>query len=319
MRINTNMSALAAFNAFTRSNAAIDATMRNISTGLRINSAADDASGLAISENLRAQALGLDRALHNSQDGISLIQTAEGALGQVNSMLMRIRELSVQAANDTLTTQDRSYIQLEIEEIKAHIDRIASTTQFNQRKILDGSICGIVTSTDAATKACVRGAIQNEGNYRLEIKANPGQAQVQKTNIFKIKHENVMTNLQLNEADGFGALKIDGLPAGDYAISTSMGQGGATSTKYQAKFDGQATEGNTSGHNEIMTLTFTTDKSRTASFSFDLGAELDTNEEVAQTVVSKINEQGSIMVDGKAVTLSAELSEDVNQDCPTEQ
>ncbi len=186
MKVNTNMSALAAFNAFTRSNTAIDATIRHISTGLRINSAADDAAGLAISENLRAQQVGLDRALHNTQDGISLIQTAEGALGQTNSMLQRMRELAVQAANDTFTSQDRSYIQLEIEEIKAHIDRIADTTQFNEKKILDGSICGTVTSTDTTTKGYVRGAIQNEGNYRLEIKANPGQAQVQKTNIFKI-------------------------------------------------------------------------------------------------------------------------------------
>ncbi len=120
----------------------------------------------------------------------------------------------------------------------------------------------------------------------------------------------MITNLQLNEKDGFRALKIDGLPAGDYAVSTSMGQGGATSYKYTATFDGEATEANDSGYNEIMTLTFTTDNGRNASFSFDLGMDMDSKEKVASLVVDKINEKSSITIDGKAVTLSATLNED---------
>ncbi|MBQ2616068.1 MAG: hypothetical protein IJF90_04360 [Synergistaceae bacterium] len=289
MRINTNMSALAAFNAFTRSNTAIDRVMQQISTGFRVNSAADDAAGIAISENLRAQAMGLDRALHNTQDGISLIQTAEGALGETNSMLQRMRELSVQAANDTLTTQDRSYIQLEIEEIKAHIDRIASTTQFNERRILDGSICGTITSTDSTTKGYVRGAITNEGNYRLEIKADPGQAQVQKTNIFKIKHENVITNKNLNNELGVKSVSINKIPAGNFTITASQAGGGAAETFYNSKLTGTVTEGNTSGFAETMTLKFKDASGNTGSLKVELEDTDTTNELVAAAIVNQIN------------------------------
>ncbi|MBR4195726.1 MAG: hypothetical protein IKQ95_03330 [Synergistaceae bacterium] len=289
MRVNTNMSALAAFNAFTKSNTAIDSVMRQLSTGLRVNSAADDAAGLAISEGLRAQKAGLDRALHNAQDGISLIQTAEGALGETNSMLQRMRELAIQAANDTLTSQDRHYIQLEIEEIKAHIDRIASTTQFNERKVLDGSICGTVTSTDTATKGYVRGAIQNAGNYRLEIKATPGQAQVQKSNIFRIKHDNVVTNLMLNSSEGFKSLSVNGLPPGNFTVSASKAGGGAAETFYNSKLTGTVTEGNTSGFAETMTVTFTDSDGNKGSLSVDLESTDTTNELVAAAISNQLN------------------------------
>lgn len=225
-------------------------------------------------------------------------------------MLQRMRELAVQAANDTLTSQDRSYIQMEIDELKAHIDRIANTTQFNKMNILDGSVCGSVVSSDTTTKAYVRGAIKNEGNYRLEIKADPGQAQVQKTNIFKIKHENVVTNKQTDTLNGIGDLKIDGIPAGDYSITGSMGQGGPIKYMYEATLEGEATEPNDTGRNEVMTLTFTAEDGKSSSFSFDLGSNLDSEEKIAEEVVKQINEKGTITVGGQAVTLKATLKED---------
>ena len=110
-----------------------------LSSGYKINRAADDAAGLAISEKMRSQVRGLDRASTNAQDGISVVQTAEGALNEVHSMLQRMNELATQAANDTNTSQDRSQIQLELNQLTSEIDRVSSTTQFNTMNLLDGS------------------------------------------------------------------------------------------------------------------------------------------------------------------------------------
>ncbi len=110
-----------------------------LSSGYRINRAGDDAAGLAISEKMRAQVRGLDKASTNAQDGISAIQTAEGALNETHSILQRMNELATQAANDTNTSTDRSQIQLEMDQLVSEIDRIQSTTQFNTQNLLDGS------------------------------------------------------------------------------------------------------------------------------------------------------------------------------------
>ena len=110
-----------------------------LASGFRVNRAGDDAAGLAISEKMRSQVRGLDRASTNAQDGISVVQTAEGALNEVHSILQRMNELATQAANDTNTSVDRSQIQLEINQLGSEIDRIASTTQFNTMDLLDGS------------------------------------------------------------------------------------------------------------------------------------------------------------------------------------
>ena len=110
-----------------------------LSSGYKINRAADDAAGLAISEKMRSQIRGLDRASTNAQDGISVVQTAEGALNEVHSMLQRMNELATQAANDTNTSQDRSQIQLEINQLTSEINRVQSTTQFNTMNLLDGN------------------------------------------------------------------------------------------------------------------------------------------------------------------------------------
>jgi len=110
-----------------------------LSSGYKINRAADDAAGLAISEKMRSQVRGLDRASTNAQDGISVVQTAEGALNEVHSMLQRMNELATQAANDTNTTSDRDQIQLELNQLTSEIDRVSSTTQFNTMNLLDGS------------------------------------------------------------------------------------------------------------------------------------------------------------------------------------
>jgi len=228
MRIYHNIPALYAYNAVSSTNSALQKSIAKLSSGLRINSAADDAAGLAISEKMRAQVNGLDQAVSNSQDGISMIQTAEGALNETHSILQRMRELSVQAANDTLTSEDRSYIQLEIDELKEEVTRISTTTQFNKKKLLDGSAAVLWSADKLETKALIRGALRQvdqfgqksaaEGNYKISISANPGQAEVQKSDIFKIKHENVIMDVSLNTNAGVTDVFVDNLPAGDYTV-----------------------------------------------------------------------------------------------------
>lgn len=140
MRINHNITALNTYRQFHNANNAQSKSMEKLSSGLRINSAADDAAGLSISEKMRGQIRGLDQATRNAQDGISMIQTAEGALNETHDILQRMRELGVQSSNDTNTDADRASIQTEISQLKDEVDRIGNNTEFNTKKLVDGSI-----------------------------------------------------------------------------------------------------------------------------------------------------------------------------------
>jgi len=139
MRINTNVMALNAQNMLTNNQKGVEGSIRKLSSGLRINGAADDASGLAISEKMRSQIRGLNQAESNAQDGISLIQTAEGALQQTTDILQRMRELVIKAENDgVLSDEDKTSIKTEMTQLTAEIDRIAASTSFNGKKLLNG-------------------------------------------------------------------------------------------------------------------------------------------------------------------------------------
>jgi len=140
--INTNVASLNAQRNLTNSTSSLSRSFQRLSSGLRINGAKDDAAGLAISNRLTAQIRGLNQAVRNTNDGISLAQTAEGALGETQNILQRIRELSVQSANDTNSASDRESLQAEVEQLTAEINRIGETTTFNNNKILDGSFLG---------------------------------------------------------------------------------------------------------------------------------------------------------------------------------
>jgi flagellin len=140
MRINHNISALNANNHLSKTDKALSKSLEKLSSGYKINRAADDAAGMAISQKMKTQIAALDRASQNAADGISVIQTAEGALSEVEAMLQRMRELAVQAANGTNTSSDRGSIQNEIVQLKAEIQRISDTTEFNTKTLLDGTI-----------------------------------------------------------------------------------------------------------------------------------------------------------------------------------
>ena len=137
--INTNVKSLMAQNALTVNNRSLENTMQQLSTGKRINSAADDAAGLAISNKMTSQIRGLNQAVRNANDAISVAQTAEGAVQEITNMLQRMRELSVQAVNDSNSSADRSALQAEVAELIEDIGRVASDTQFNNMAILTGS------------------------------------------------------------------------------------------------------------------------------------------------------------------------------------
>ncbi len=230
MVINNNIPALTTYGIVNNTSNALQKSIQKLSTGLRINSAADDAAGLSISEKMRAQINGLDRAVANAQDGVSLIQTAEGALTETHSILQRMRELSVQAANDTFTAQDRSYIQEEVDLLRDEIDHIGNTTTFNTKKLLNGDAAVLWSSSDLSTKAIVNGGLRNidqfgqkksvEGNYKITVKATPGDAEIQKTDIFKVKHEGVgysrigktaLTEADPTITDGIDDNKVDSI------------------------------------------------------------------------------------------------------------
>ncbi len=138
LRINTNTASLNAQRTMWGTKVGLDKSMERLSSGYRINRAGDDAAGLAISENLKAQIRGLKQASRNAQDGISLVQVAEGGLNEISSILIRLRELSVQAASDTIGPVERQFLNVEYDQLISEIDRIADGTEFNGTQLLSG-------------------------------------------------------------------------------------------------------------------------------------------------------------------------------------
>lgn len=238
MIVNHNVVSLMGQRIMQKNSLAIRRSLEKLSTGLRTKIAdVDNTAGLAISETMRSRIGGMEKALNNSQDGISMIQTANGALDQTQGMLRRMRELAVQAANDTLTQQDRSYIQTEINEIRAGITRLAETTQFNRKRILSGDNAVLWSSTDKNVKAVINGGLRTvdrfgqkyavDGNYRLNVMTNAGKSQVQKSDIFHVKHDDVVTDKSVNVQAGINDVSIRGdVPAGTYnlVLSEALGE-----------------------------------------------------------------------------------------------
>jgi len=181
MRINANMSALNTHRQLSANQANTSRSVERLSSGLRINRAGDDAAGLAISEKMRGQIRGLSQASRNAQDGISMIQTAEGALNETHSILQRMRELAVQSANDTNTADDRTNIQAEVNQLNSEIDRIANTTQFNTRQLIDGAMGGTTVAranvhTNTALRADDSGAAAIMGTNLVALHDSSGNS-----------------------------------------------------------------------------------------------------------------------------------------------
>ena len=170
MVVQHNMQAANANRMLGITTSAQSKSTEKLSSGYKINRAADDAAGLAISEKMRSQIRGLDRASTNAQDGVSVVQTAEGALNEVHSMLQRMNELATQAANDTNTSQDRTQIQSEINQLTSEIDRVQSTTQFNTMNLLDGSFSKKKLQVGSKEGQTITLSIDNMSSASLGIK-----------------------------------------------------------------------------------------------------------------------------------------------------
>ncbi|MDR3254719.1 MAG: flagellin, partial [Synergistaceae bacterium] len=244
MRINTNILSLVSYNATMRASSNLAKSIKRLSTGLKINSASDDAAGLAISEKMTAQIKGLDQATRNAQDGISLLATAEGALNEIHSIMQRMRELAVQAANDTLTVQDRGYIKLEIDQLTTQINDIATQTQFNKKRILNGESAvlwststmdiGVLVSGTLLSKDIFGQTKNAEGNYKITLETiQIGSEQVQKSNILYLKHGTQEYDTLINPYSGMSALDALNIVEGVWRIeSRSEPFGGITYTGY---------------------------------------------------------------------------------------
>jgi flagellin len=202
--INTNVMALNAQRNLGQSQGALSKSMQRLSSGLRINSAKDDAAGLAISDRMTAQIRGLNQAARNANDGISLAQTAEGALQESTNILQRMRELSVQSANDTNTGSDRSSINAEVKQLKEELDRIAQTTQFNGKNLLDGTM----------------------NNATFQVGANAGDNQKISFSIASARTADLGVNAEQTAAvagsGAFTAASQDGLASANTAIANNL-------------------------------------------------------------------------------------------------
>lgn len=221
MIINHNIGAMMTCRYMNIHLALANRALQRISSGRRINSAADDPAGFSISQGMEAQIRGLQQASRNAQDGISVIQVADGALNETHSMLQRLRELAVEASNGTLTTQDRNNIQVEVDQLTSGINRIASDTEFNTIKLLDPSTGN------------VSGA---ESQLKLQVGANPGQImeipiQDMKSNALNISGE---AGAEVKSKDGSATGKFSTTKCSDasgYALDLSTPENASAAIK----------------------------------------------------------------------------------------
>ncbi len=230
LQINTNIAAMNAYRNLSGTQVTMSTSLERLSSGLRINRAADDAAGLAISEKLRAQSNGLNQASANAQDGISLIQTAEGGLNETHSILQRMRQLTVQAGNDTTGTEGRANIKLEIDALSTELDRIAGTTGFNDTKLLDGSHNAAATALSFQVGA-------NSGNVMtVELAASDSTTLGLSTGwaaAVGVTPEAASTStLLVNDADAV-ATSLTAIDAAITSVSTSRANLGAVQNRLQ--------------------------------------------------------------------------------------
>lgn len=223
MRINHNIAALNASNALKANDTAISKNLAKLSSGYRINSAADDAAGLAVSEKMRAQINGLSQAENNAQDGISLVQTAEGGLNETSSILQRMNTLAVESANGTYQDgTDRVNLQKEVTALKSEVDTISQSTNFNGINLLDGTLGYQVTQsgiTNMSTVALSGGELASDDV--LTVSAS--------TNVFSVTTASAVTGLTFNTATA--------TQAGTYTITATVDKNTATEADYE-KYNG---------------------------------------------------------------------------------
>ncbi len=232
--IINNSTAIGAQSSVNNANSSLTKTLKALSTGLRINSASDDASGLAVSEKLRGQISGLAKAATNSQDAISMLQTAEGAMGSMTSMVQRIRELAVQAGDPAYTSNDRAMLQLEVDQLKEEIDRVSSSTEFNTKKLLNGDAAAIWSASSGDVEAIIKGA-PAAGDYKINYLLDPGKNSVYKSNMMTLGEGQMSYNIDTN---GTSITKFDNIQGMLRGSDLKVTVKGSAATTASAVFTG---------------------------------------------------------------------------------
>ncbi len=214
--VNTNVMSINAQRNLAKTQGDMATTIQRLSSGLRINSAKDDAAGLAVAEGMTSQIRGLGVAQRNASDGISMAQTAEGALGQITNNLQRMRELAVQSANEALGDADRAHLQKEVTQLEAEIIRIVDTTEFNGQKLLDGT-----------------GGVNNDGKFNIQVGANgTDQIEIAMDNMSTLKSYTAGSIKAGTAADATQA--IADLDADIDAVVGARATLGATQNRFEA-------------------------------------------------------------------------------------
>ena len=234
--INTNVGALMARTYATKANDKMQTSMERLSSGMRINSAADDAAGLAVANKMTSQLSGIKMAIRNSQDGISLVQTAEAGMGEITNMILRMRELAVQMENGIYTAKDRDNAQLEVNALLSEIDKIATNTRFNDVAVLDGSYDNTIRAgnTNAETIRVAVGSLKADATAKIEAHAVEKAARLRGAGVTATATANMMEVLEAEsvtidtslwsttfqaafKADSLGTFKLDAPAGGDDA------------------------------------------------------------------------------------------------------
>ena len=222
MITNTNLFSLSSLVAAGRNQGDLSKSINRLSSGLRINSFMDDPSRMSISEKMRGFILGLQTSSQNAQDGISYLQTAEGATNEISSMLQRMRELAVEGANGIYSANDRLEIQKEIDQLKEEIDRISETTQFNTKKLINGESSGAWNSGTDKISAVINGTVA-DGNYDIYFDVKPGQNQVQSTQIFTLREGELGAYMSNQDTTNIGEVSnpdnIKDTAEGSYSVT----------------------------------------------------------------------------------------------------
>ena len=236
MRINTNLNAMTALNSATKNTALAGSSMEKLSSGLKINKAADNATGLAISEKMRSQIRGLDQASQNTQDGISVVQTAEGAIEEVGNIVQRMRELAVQGANETNTGSDRAKISEELTQLHEEIDRIAESTQFNGKDLLNGTNTVRVENGHKISQAA-----QGNAKDKVKIEVQDG-----------FDFDDLEADIKIKLKDADGTIESENVTNKGYGIAVS---GVDKTTKTQINKGGTITVTDNNGKSIKFTVT----------------------------------------------------------------
>jgi len=292
--INTNIASLNAQRNMGKSQGALNKSMQRLSSGLRINSAKDDAAGLAISDRMTAQIRGMNQASRNANDGISLAQTAEGALQESTNILQRMRELAIQSANDTNSDSDRSSLNSEVVQLQAELNRIAETTQFNGRNILDGTFTGatfqvganaganqtISFNIDGATGADLGTAVASVTTAATTAEGS-GSSSANTDLVITAAAAGLAGNYTVNVVDG--AAEDVTITDNVITITADITGGAVTDATLKTLIDGDADV------NTLVTVAATDTTVITTGFSIAMTGGAEESSTIATTVVDSIN------------------------------